>query len=710
MPAICNKKGDFTMQPENKTNFKRILALICAMALLVTSVFYSGASIEAEEGKIKSAARAEYTEIVTQYNSAVETFEKNSDANMYVSAQSLYTKLDESLKEMTTNLQAQTESLDYTTISNLYSTTTIKTSVTSYIEELEEMKTTLPNNDNDNKIVITTLIKEANSLYTSITNVITALKKYTEKYANNKTYSDGVEILIDYYGGKYNSKSSITLTRAPGDEFGIITPTRTDCVLAGWEVISGDTKVELKNGSYTVTVGSQTTVIRAIWKTADGQDAPVPSLTAAPTATPTTAPTATPAPKQLDVIVSFEGGAYNGQGTMTQKVVSNNTIVLFENVDLIRKDGYKVAGFTCSYGGTCKILEDKRVIYSAPSYNSTKIDLISVVWEKYDETAASASPATQNTVYVNLDGGSFVATGKQEIVFYVDINTTKTLFTISDIEKEGYTLKGFKITDGVKYLIQEEYIILLSTDYKASGITLTAIWEEDNAITPEPTIQPTNTVSIPTTIPTPVSTSTSTAQPTNNPNVPTIIPTPDTTTAPTIEPTIIPTTEPTTSPGPVKITLKSNTIYMGVSEKIAIKATATQKTPITYESKNNLICSVTSNGILFGHKVGQTQIVVSAGKTTQKITVNVLRKPSKIGLTNKMKKKVTYIIKKGKTKQLKVYFYKNSYSNKITFSSSNKKIAIVASTGKIKAIKKGTCKITVKSYNGKKAIATIKVK
>lgn len=533
--------------------------------------------------------------------------------------------------------------------------------------------------------------------------------EYTEIVHNvtNTTSSDKVSILIDYNGGTYNKNTSLTLTRYPDESFGIISPSRENCIFSGWEILSGDSTIELKNGSYILTVGTQDTIIRALWKTEAGEDViDTPTPTTEVTTKPAVEPSSTPMQKYVNVTVTLEGGTYNGESIITQKVADKNTIILFENVDLLRKEGYKVAGFISNYGGSCTILNDKKVLYTAPSYDNTKLDLISVVWKKIDDISSeeniNATPANKNTVYVNLDGGKFSSNGNQEEIFYIDVNTPKTLFKTSDIEKEGYTLKGFKITDGIRYLIQGEDIILLSTDYKASGITLTAIWEEDNATTPELTIQPTNYVSIPTVIPTQVPTSKPTAQPTNNTGVPIIVPAPGTTTTSTIEPT--------TSPEPVKITLKSNTIYMGVGESVTIKATATSKTPITYESKNNLICSVTSDGIIFGHKTGKTQVVVNAGGTTKKITVYVLLKPSKIGLTSKLKKTVTYSIRKGKTKQLKVYFYKNSYSNKITFTSSNKKIATVTSTGKIKAIKKGTCKITVKSYNGKKAIAIIKVK
>jgi len=38
-------------------------------------------------------------------------------------------------------------------------------------------------------------------------------------------------------------------------------------VFSGWEILSGDSTVEFKNGFYVLTVGNQDTIIRAIWKT-----------------------------------------------------------------------------------------------------------------------------------------------------------------------------------------------------------------------------------------------------------------------------------------------------------------------------------------------------------------------------------------------------------------------------------------------------------
>ena len=70
----------------------------------------------------------------------------------------------------------------------------------------------------------------------------------------------------------------------------------------------------------------------------------------------------------------------------------------------------------------------------------------------------------------------------------------------------------------------------------------------------------------------------------------------------------------------------------------------------------------------------------------------------------------TLVLKKGKTFKLKTKVtVTGKASKKVSFSSSNKKIATVSKSGKIKAVKKGTAKITVKSTANKKKKAAIKV-
>ena len=59
---------------------------------------------------------------------------------------------------------------------------------------------------------------------------------------------------------------------------------------------------------------------------------------------------------------------------------------------------------------------------------------------------------------------------------------------------------------------------------------------------------------------------------------------------------------------------------------------------------------------------------------------------------------------------MKATLPKNTASYKITFTSSNKKVAVVSKGGTIRAVKKGTATITVKTFNKKKATIKIVVK
>lgn len=64
-------------------------------------------------------------------------------------------------------------------------------------------------------------------------------------------------------------------------------------------------------------------------------------------------------------------------------------------------------------------------------------------------------------------------------------------------------------------------------------------------------------------------------------------------------------------------------------------------------------------------------------------------------------------IKKGKTLQLSPSFI-NCKDKKLTWKSSNKKVATVSSTGKVKALKKGTT--TIKVYNQSGVVTKLKIK
>ena len=103
-----------------------------------------------------------------------------------------------------------------------------------------------------------------------------------------------------------------------------------------------------------------------------------------------------------------------------------------------------------------------------------------------------------------------------------------------------------------------------------------------------------------------------------------------------------------------------------------------------------------------------------AGKTTEgkKDDTKPAEKPDK--KTVKAKKVVVnkkrIVLKKGKKVKLKAKLKPANATEKVTFKSSNKKVAKVTKKGVVKAVKKGKCKITVKTASGKKAVVKVTVK
>lgn len=101
-----------------------------------------------------------------------------------------------------------------------------------------------------------------------------------------------------------------------------------------------------------------------------------------------------------------------------------------------------------------------------------------------------------------------------------------------------------------------------------------------------------------------------------------------------------------------------------------------------------------------------------AATTTVKNDTKPAEKPDKE--TVKAKKvvvnKKSIVLKKGKKVKLKAKLKPANATEKVTFKSSNKKVAKVTKKGVVKAVKKGKCKITVKTASGKKAVVKVTVK
>ncbi|MDO5426179.1 MAG: Ig-like domain-containing protein [Eubacteriales bacterium] len=157
-------------------------------------------------------------------------------------------------------------------------------------------------------------------------------------------------------------------------------------------------------------------------------------------------------------------------------------------------------------------------------------------------------------------------------------------------------------------------------------------------------------------------------------------------------------------------TTKVSSITIGLKESLQMSVLVLPEKSydqtVTYKSGNSKILKVTKNGRIIGLKVGKTTLTATAVngvKTT--INVTVRKAPTKITLAATKK-----TLKKGKTFQIKYKLPAGMASYQITFTSSNKKVATVSATGKVKGLKKGVAVITVRTYNKKKAKITVTVK
>lgn len=145
----------------------------------------------------------------------------------------------------------------------------------------------------------------------------------------------------------------------------------------------------------------------------------------------------------------------------------------------------------------------------------------------------------------------------------------------------------------------------------------------------------------------------------------------------------------TTTPLKVKQTLQVKTTGLAKGDKVA-----------SWKSSNTKIVTVSGNGKLTAKKSGTATITVKLQSGLSKsFKVKVQSSEVKTTKISGLKSKVT--VQKGKKLTLKPVISPITSKEKVTYSSSDKKIATVSSKGVITAKKAGTAKITVKSGSKK---------
>ena len=165
---------------------------------------------------------------------------------------------------------------------------------------------------------------------------------------------------------------------------------------------------------------------------------------------------------------------------------------------------------------------------------------------------------------------------------------------------------------------------------------------------------------------------------------------------------------------------KSYTVYRTTKNvkkqiKATVKVTSKKdKKTLTYKSSKPSVVSVTSKGKITCKKAGTATITVASKqnpKVKDKIKIKVVQRATKLtastnGYTISKQLKVI----KGKSVKVSITAAPSDASNKVTWKSSNTRIAKVDKNGKITAKKAGTATITATAKDGSKKKVSFKVK
>ena len=159
------------------------------------------------------------------------------------------------------------------------------------------------------------------------------------------------------------------------------------------------------------------------------------------------------------------------------------------------------------------------------------------------------------------------------------------------------------------------------------------------------------------------------------------------------------------------IKLNATSIKLKVKQsttKVQVSGLAAGDRVQSWTTSNKKVATVTSRGKITAKKTGKARIIITLA-SGKKAVVNVTVQKTAVKTTKISGLKRSVVLKRRQKLTLKPVISPITSVEKVTYKTSNKKVATVNSRGVITAKKKGTAKITVKS--GKKTYTvTVKVK
>ena len=151
---------------------------------------------------------------------------------------------------------------------------------------------------------------------------------------------------------------------------------------------------------------------------------------------------------------------------------------------------------------------------------------------------------------------------------------------------------------------------------------------------------------------------------------------------------------------PTKITLSATSTNIAINGKVKITVKSVSpknaSKSVTYKTSNSKIASVSSKGIVKGKKVGTVKITATSTKN-KKVNAS---KTIKVYKPQPSLNKTSLALNTGNTYQLKI----KNYTGPIKWKSSNTKVAVVSSKGKIISKSTGETTITASYKKGSKTI------